>query len=298
MKALMRFRFPALSAVCLLVCIISLTYFVKSADASCSGCPPCETCAGDSCVGYCESGERCCGGDCLNYSIGCCNGQPCTGICCGSHCCDPASCQRCDDSNSANLHCVSRCDADNCEVCDGSGVCKSSCDTCSDCNSTTHACDSRCKPDECKECDGNGNCVSTCDPGESCCNGSCCDSGSLGCCAGEVTEPLCETGHGCGCNPINVSCSDKTERQPAGGTAYITYGTGRGCRVDEGNVPCSMWRNCTGAGYHVGELCWCSNPLVPECYCTSAFIWPYCQDCIGEGRWYTTDTRSIRCVMH
>ena len=138
-----------------------------------------------------------------------------------------------------------------------------------------------------------------CPNNKTCCQGNCCPKSVgpfSGCCEDETGEVLCETSQGCGCDPINVSCNVKKERQPAsGGPAYIPYGNGNKCVVFEGNVPCYQWRSCTQAGAHWAEICWCSNPYVPECYC-SVFAWPYCDECVGTGIWRTEKGNSYRCV--
>jgi hypothetical protein len=85
-------------------------------------------------------------------------------------------------------------------------------------------CDPPCNADTCQSC---VNCIcKPCggNPNQHCCSGNCCPGE---CCEGETTEPLCNKSNGCGCDPaVGGSCSDKKERQPAGGGPfYYTYGT-------------------------------------------------------------------------
>lgn len=186
-----------------------------------------------------------------------------------------------------------------CATPDGQGGCILGCQCpCAECDVETGKCYEDCDVEHgfyccCSSDNSKGEC---CQQGASCCNGRCCPDR---CCEGETTEILCNKSNGCGCDPaVGGSCSDKKERQPAGGVAYYTYGagTGSGCRVYEGDVPCYKWRTCTEAGSHYMEMCWCGDPDVPECYCTAG-LWPYCQDCIGDGEWETEPAPSYRCVM-
>jgi hypothetical protein len=186
------------------------------------------------------------------------------------------------------------------KCCDGD--CRSNCGEC--CGTGC------CNLDLCQRCVGNDHCeVCGGDINQSCCGGTCYDlrqktccegniCGSEGCCEGEIEEGLCYVSRDCGCNPVIGGCSDSTERQPAGGgQIYVAVGTtGPGCRADQGEVPCSMTRGCTEAGYHQFELCTFINPLIPQGYCT-AWTWPYCQDCAGYGEWQIQTERSVRCIM-
>jgi hypothetical protein len=83
----------------------------------------------------------------------------------GSTCvydCNPNRCEVCKQGS-----CQSKCDSDNCMVCDGSGSCVSACysNSCLECDGHGF-CESRCDPNLCEECDGQGNCVDRCDTDE------------------------------------------------------------------------------------------------------------------------------------
>lgn len=83
----------------------------------------------------------------------------------GSDCvygCYPNRCEVC-----KNGICQSKCDSDNCMVCNGSGSCVSACYSpgCLECDGHGF-CESSCDPNLCEECDGQGNCVDRCDTNE------------------------------------------------------------------------------------------------------------------------------------
>ena len=149
-----------------------------------------------------------------------------------------------------------------------------------DCELDEHCC---CSSDNSK-----GKC---CQQGESCCNGNCCQ---YGCCENDLVNEFCVT-RDCGCDPIGASCSGKTEKEAGPITAYSTSGTGSKCQVPQGEVLCYRWRPCKEAGYHTGEMCIVLDPDIPQGFCT-AYLWPYCQDCVGTGEWYDFMTTSTRCV--
>jgi len=115
---------------------------------TCVGCDPnnCEANALGFCTSLCSSDEYCDGGgSCL--------------ACSPTVFCDSAECMEC-----AGESCVSRCDSNQCKVCDGSGGCYHACQDsqCEVCDGSGN-CNSRCDTDSCETCNGDGMCVDACD---------------------------------------------------------------------------------------------------------------------------------------
>ena len=274
-----------------IIAIVAVLLDVFGVDAMGGGpgivCPPCYT--GDECFYYICTCDSCWG---CNNSTGECSVRKC----------NPVDCKACKMVAGHCVGCMVCSDDPNKTCCSGtpSGKCcrKPYCEECVDGNCKVcggepnqACCDGTCYDTITQKCCRETTPAHICPKDHQCCQGTCCPGE---CCEGEYDEPLCHQSMGCGCDPINASCSEKKERQP-GDAAYYAYGTGSKCKIFEGIVTCYKWRYCTEAGYHYAEFCWCANPHVPECYCT-AYVWPYCQDCIGEGEWENNTAPSYRCV--
>jgi hypothetical protein len=171
----------------------------KGCQPPCDGtaCKYCNETAGCVCKSWCSSGQSCCNdspeGICYGNGWQCCGDGhlcPAEDICCNGGCCYTSQCMECKDGS-----CQSKCDPNDCEICDEQGSCISTCDS--------SVCQKTCINGSCQPCGGDLDMVCCLDGtetccnwviGETCCNGDCCEQSccnSFDCeyCDGESCQP-------------------------------------------------------------------------------------------------------------
>ena len=139
--------------------------------------------------------------------------------------CNANDCEDCDGAGS----CRSRCDGES-EACDGAGNCRTVVDPCADCDEAAcevcgatpdgAACVGACNPNACELCDGAGGCASRCDAATETCDGAGGCVAMVDPCAG-CDEMACEV---CGDTPDGRGC--------------VGVCDARGCEVCDGAGGC------------------------------------------------------------
>lgn len=171
-------------------------------------------------------------------------------------------------------------------------------------------CITKCDTDNCEECDGAGGCESKCGPNEECCNGECCDTTTKKCCDGECqpkcdeteNETMCssEQNTSCpGCVGALGNCSGNEARVYSNETIY---NCGGGCPGDCPGMPfptapCYDIYYCQNyISYTFAECTAMSEtgPVPLDCYNQIEFPWS-CTRCQGGGYDRTMDVVSRSC---